>query len=106
MCSPITVHPDAVGGLAAELTALAAELHDEARLCRSTAVSLRSAMEGHEGWTAGAAGTAWAALVQVLADRGSAVAVTLTAAVSAYAAEDATLAGRIGAPQAGQRGPR
>ena len=61
MCSPITVHPDAVGGLATELTALAAELHDQAGLCRSTADSLHSALEGHEGWTAGAAGTAWAA---------------------------------------------
>jgi Tfp pilus assembly protein FimT len=106
MRSPITVHPDAVGGLATELAALAAELHGEAQLCRSTAVSLQSALEGHEGWTAGAAGTAWAALVQVLADRSSAVALTVTAAMAAYQAEDASLAGRIGVPRVGQRGPR
>jgi hypothetical protein len=106
MCSPITVHPDAVGGLATELAALAGDLHDEAQLCRSTAISLHSALDGSEGWTAGAAGTAWAVLVQVLADRSSAVADTLTAAMTAYQAEDTTLARRIGAPPAGQRGPR
>ena len=106
MCSPLTVRPDAVGGLVSELAALATELHDEARLCRSTAASLHSALDGHEGWTAGAAATAWAALVQVLADRSSAVAVTLTAAMTAYQAEDAALAGQIGAPPAGQPGPR
>ena len=106
MSSPITVRPDSVGGLATELAALAAELHDEARLCRSTAVSLHSALGGSEGWDAGAAGTAWAALVQVLADRSSAVAGTLTAAMAAYRAQEATLAGQIGAPPASTRGPR
>ena len=105
MSSPITVHPDAVGGLATELAALAAELHDEARLCRSTAVSLRSALDGQEGWTAGAAGTAWAALLRVLADRSSAVSATLTAAMTAYRLEDATLAGQIGGPPARTGGP-
>jgi hypothetical protein len=106
MCSPLIVHPDAVGGLAIELAALAAELDDEAELCRSTAVSLQSALGGREGWTAGAAGTAWAALVQVLAGRSGAMARSLTAAMTAYRTEDATRAGRIGAAPAGQRGHR
>jgi hypothetical protein len=107
MSSPITVEPDAVEGLATELSALAAELDDEAALCRSTAASLDAALGGHEGWTAGAAGTAWATLAQVMADRGSAVATTLVAAMTAYRAADATLSTQIdrGAPADGS-GPR
>jgi hypothetical protein len=106
MSSPITIHPGAVGGLADEMTALATELHDEADLCRSTAASLASALDGSEGWTAGGTGTAWAALVQSLADRSSAVALTLVAAVAAYRAADDALARQIGAPPDGRRGPR
>jgi hypothetical protein len=91
MSSPITVEPDVVDGLAAELAALAAELADDAALCRSTAASLDAALGGHEGWTAAAAGTAWASLAHVVADRADAVAVTLVAAMLAYRAADATL---------------
>jgi hypothetical protein len=99
MSSPITVEPDAVEGLAAELAALAAELDDEAALCRSTAASLDAALGGHEGWTAGAAGSAWAVLAQRVADRGSAVATTLVAAMSAYRAADATFSAQIDSAQ-------
>ena len=106
MCPPITVDPDAVGGLADEMAVLATELHDDADLCRSTAASLASALDGQEGWAASGTGTAWAALVQALADRSSAVALTLVAAIAAYRAEDDALAGQIGAPPAGRRGPR
>lgn len=106
MSSPITVHPDAVRGLAVELAALADELHDEARLCRSTGASLQSALGGHEGWTAGAAGTAWAALVERLADCSRAVALTLTAGMAAYEARDSALAGQMGAPPPARRGSR
>lgn len=106
MSCTVTVHPDVVGGMAAELSALATELADEARLCRSTAASLDAALGGHEGWTAGAAATAWAALGQVLAEHTGAVAVTLAATMTAYQAGDGALAGRIRAAPAGQRGPR
>jgi hypothetical protein len=106
MCSPITMHPDAVGGLADEMAALATELHAEADLCRSTAASLHAALDGTEGWVAGGTGTAWASLVQVLADRTSAVALTLVAAVTAYQAEDDAIAGQMTGPGSGRRGPR
>jgi hypothetical protein len=105
MSSPITVEPDAVDGLATELAALARELSDEAQLCRSTATSLHTSLGGPEGWTAGAAGTGWASLARVLADRGSAVADTLRAAMAAYRAADDCRAGQLSAP-AGERGPR
>jgi hypothetical protein len=107
MSSPITVEPDVVEGLAAELSALAAELADDAALCRSTAASLDDAFGGHEGWTASAAGTAWAGLAQLVSDRAAAVAATLVAAMAAYRAADATLSEqmRSGVPRDGS-GPR
>jgi hypothetical protein len=95
MSSPIAVEPDVVEGLAAELSALAAELADDAALCRSTAISLDAALGGQEGWTAGAAGTGWAALAQVVADRADAVAASLVAAMAAYRAAEATISEQI-----------
>jgi hypothetical protein len=101
MSSPISVQLDAVEALAAELAVLAAELDDDAELCRSTAVSFTTALEGDEGWTSGAAATAWASLTALVAARTSAVADTLTAATAAYRAADSAMAGGI----AGRRAP-
>jgi hypothetical protein len=91
----ITVRLDAVEALAAELSALAAELSDDAALCRSAATSLYSALSGDEGWSAGSAATAWASLADVVGARAGAVAGTLVSAVAAYRAADLALAERI-----------
>jgi hypothetical protein len=101
MSSIISVQLDAVAALAAELTALAAELDDEAALCRSTASSFASALPGENGWAAADAATAWSGLTAVVAERGRAVAATLAAAVDSYRAIDTALAGRIEPRRAG-----
>jgi hypothetical protein len=92
----ISVQLDAVEALAGELAALAAELADDAGLCRSTAASLTAALGGEEGWTAGAAAIAWASLEGFVAARTGALAATLVDAVAAYRAEDAVLSERLG----------
>ncbi len=106
MCSTISVQLDTVDALAAELTALATELAEEEGLCRSTAGSLSAALDGHEGWTAGATATAWGALAGVLSARTAAVATTLTGAVAAYRAADSALSEGIGWREPGTVGPR
>jgi hypothetical protein len=106
MCSTISVQLDAVDALAVELAALAAELGEEEALCRSTARSLTTALDGHEGWTAGAAATAWGGLAAVVAARAVSVAATLTGATSAYRAADAALSTGIGGREPGTVGPR
>lgn len=92
---PITVRLEAVEALAAELSALAGELADDAALCRSAAASLYSGLSGDPGWAAGSAATSWGALVDVVAARSDAVAGTLVSAVAAYRAADAALARRL-----------
>ncbi|TQN37744.1 hypothetical protein FHU33_4410 [Blastococcus colisei] len=99
----VVVQPAAVTALAVELTGLAAELLDDADGCREAAGSLSAALEGNQGWTAGAAATAWARLEEVLAEQTTALSRTLAAAVEAYLDEDARIAGRIGD---GRRPPR
>ena len=106
MCSTISVQLDAVDALAAELAALAAELGEEELLCRSTGRSLTAALDGHEGWSAGATATAWGGLAAVVAARAAAVAATLTGATSAYRAADEALSEGIGAHGPGRGGPR
>jgi hypothetical protein len=107
MCSTISVQLDAVEALAAELSALAVELDDDADLCRSRAGALSAALDGHEGWTAGATATAWGSLTAVVAARTAAVAATLTAAAAAYRAADAALSDGIRAREHGvPEGPR
>jgi hypothetical protein len=91
----VVVRPEAVTALADELTALATELSDDADRCRAGAASLSGALEGDEGWAAGAAATAWAGLEEVLAERTASLAETLTGAVRAYVAEDEWLAATI-----------
>ncbi len=96
MSDPITVRPDVVAALGAELSALAGELAEDAALCGSTASSLRTALAGAEGTLAGDAGSGWARLAGVLAARAEAVGATLVAAVDAYRAADARLSSCIG----------
>jgi hypothetical protein len=106
VCSPISVQLDAVDALAAELAALAGELDDDAGLCRSTARSFASALDGHEGWTAAAAATAWGSLTEVVAARTAAVAATLTSATAAYRAADTALSAGMSAGLAGAHSRR
>jgi hypothetical protein len=100
----LTVRFDAVEALAAELTALAGELSDDAAICRSTATSLYSALSREEGWSAGSAATSWAALADVLATRTGAVAGTLLSAVAAYHAADAAMAQCLALPRPDEQG--
>jgi len=93
-----TVHLDEVGALAAQLSALAGELDDSARACRSASGRLREALGGDEGRRAGAVATAWGSLVELVADRAGAVAATLVSATAAYADADAYLAGGLTIP--------
>jgi hypothetical protein len=95
----VLVHPQALAALADELTGLATELLDDADRCRVAAGSLSTALDGQEGWSAGAAGTAWAGLEEVLAERAAALAQTVSGAVQAYLDEDARIAGRMGRPR-------
>ncbi len=101
MSSPIPaevvlVRPEGVTALADELTALAAELSDDADRCRTAAGALVRALDGDDGWTAGAVATAWARLEELLAEQTAALARTFTAAVQAYLAEDTRISGEIG----------
>ncbi|UOY00035.1 hypothetical protein [Blastococcus sp. PRF04-17] len=91
----ITVLPDALEALAAELAVLAGELAEDADLCRSTGHSFLAALGDVEGWTAQTATTRWAGLQEVLADSASALAGTLSAAAADYSAQDRSLAARI-----------
>lgn len=104
MSTIIRVQLDAVSALSAELDALAGELDEQTRSCRSAAASLFAALPGEEGLTAGAAGGTWAALLAALADRTAVVSGVLRSSVEAYRAEDATLAGRIPTPRRGGAG--
>ena len=90
------VEPDCVTALADELATLAAELAADVEQMRSAAACFPDALEGHAGWAAGATATSWACLYEVMASRTSALAGTLTAAVAAYLAEDAAVAGSFG----------
>ena len=99
MSTIIRVQLDAVEVLAAELSALAGELDDQARSCRSAASSFFAALPGEQGLTAGAAGGTWAVLLAALTDRTAAVSGVLRTSVDAYRAEDVALAGRIPAPR-------
>jgi hypothetical protein len=90
-----TVDPDGLQALADELGTLAAALSGDVGLARSAAGCFSEGLGGHEGWNAGATATAWACLYDVMAARTRALAGTLTAAVTAYVAEDAWLASAL-----------
>lgn len=95
MSTTITAQFDAIEQLAAELAGLAAELTEEAQLCRSTAASLGTAVSGSTGERAGAAGSGWAAVLELLGRQTGALAATLSAAVDSYRTADAVLADRV-----------
>ena len=95
MSTTIAAEFDAIDALAAELAGLATELSGEARLCRSTAVSLGTAVSGGAAEGAGAAGTGWSTVLELLGQRTGALAATLSAAVDSYRAADAALADRV-----------
>ncbi|WP_116449624.1 hypothetical protein [Blastococcus litoris] len=92
----VLVQPQALAALAEELAGLASELADDVDRCRTAAGSVAAALDGDEGWEAGAVGTAWAALEQALSERASALAQTVSGAVRAYLEEDARIAGWMG----------
>ena len=98
----ISVQLDALTALLAELSALGVELEQEGELCASTGRSLAAALEGPVGADAGAAGEAWTGLVTTLAARTLAVAGGLEAAVAAYRAADAGIAGQLDPGWAGR----
>ena len=99
----LLLRPDAVLALAGELSVLAAALHDDADSCRVAARAIARALDDHDGWTAGAAATAWAGLGEVLAEQTAALAGTVSGAVEASLDHDAGMAGGIGVQP---RGPR
>jgi hypothetical protein len=92
----VLVSPGELAGLADELAGLASELSEDAGRCRTAAAGLSTALDGEVGWTAGAAGSAWAGLEEVLAGRTSALALTVAGAVQSYLDEDARTAGWMG----------
>jgi hypothetical protein len=95
MGAPVEVGPEELAALAAELTALAAELADDADGCRAAAAGLADALTGPEGRRAGVLLTAGASLTRALADDAAGLARTLTAALDSYRSLDAALAGRL-----------
>jgi hypothetical protein len=97
----VLLRPERVAALAGELTALAAELSDDADRCRAAAGALVDGLDGDDGWTAGAAATAWSRLAELLAEQTAALAGTLDGAVQAYLAEDARIAGGMGPARPG-----
>jgi hypothetical protein len=101
MSSILSVQLAAVAALAAELSALAADLEDDAALCGGTAGALSAALPGEAGWAAADAGTAWAGFTGLLAARTRAVAGTLAAAVDSYRAADRALAERLASRRSG-----
>ena len=92
---PISVQPAALEGLAAELSALAAELAQDADLCRSAAHTFPTALGDGAGRAAVDCVAAWAALEETLADGARSLGATLSAAVAGYADEDYSLSARI-----------
>ncbi len=95
MSGTVAAEFDAIDTLAAELAGLAAELAGEGQLCRSTAVSLGTAVSGAAGQSAGAAGSGWGVALELLGQQTRALAATLSAAVDSYRAADAALADRV-----------
>ena len=95
MSATIAAEFDAIDALAAELAGLAAVLAGDAQLCRSTAVSLGTAVSGPAGESAGAAGSGWGTALELLGQQTRALAATLSAAVDSYRAADAALADRV-----------
>jgi hypothetical protein len=101
MSSVVSVQLDAVAALADDLVSLAAELADDARLCRSVAAPITAALGGSEGWRAGTIAVAWSTVTATVAEQAAAVADALRAALDGYRAADAALADRVCAADPG-----
>ena len=97
----ISVQLDALAALLAELSALGVELERDGEVCAAGGRSLGAALDGPVGLDAGAAGVGWTESVTALAARTFAVAAALEAAVAAYRAADAGLAGQLDPGRAG-----
>jgi uncharacterized protein YukE len=94
----ISVHPDELTALAAELDGLADSLAVDGDRCRAAAGALVDALGGGEGAVVGGLAERWGTLAAVLADGTGTAAGTLRAVADAYRDVDAALAGRMGAP--------
>ncbi|MGY1840097.1 MULTISPECIES: hypothetical protein [unclassified Modestobacter] len=108
MSGLVSVQLEALGQLRVELSGLGAELAADAELSGATGRSLATALAGPVGAAAAGAGVRCAELAGALADRTAAVAAVLDAALTAYRAADAGLAGQLAAldPPGGPRVPR
>jgi hypothetical protein len=100
----VSVQLDALAGLSADLRVLGAELTEDQQLSSATGWSLERALAGAAGEEARQVGAAWAGVVAALAVRTQVVAATLDAALAAYRAADAGLAGQVEAAGAGRIG--
>ncbi|MGY1751977.1 hypothetical protein [Blastococcus sp. SYSU D01042] len=98
MAPTISVRPEVLAALADRLTDLAVELADDGERCLAAAGTLRAALRGTTGETAGAVALAWGALAGGLAEGTGAVAGTLRAAGASYRRADAGLAGSTAEP--------
>jgi len=104
--SAITVDPDAVDGLATDLTGLAADLAREADACRSASTALDTALEGEAGAGAASAARAWAASLEALARQVGTISTALVTLAGEYRVVDATLAAGLGTQPGAVGGPR
>jgi hypothetical protein len=102
MSQPISVQIDAVQGLADELAGLAAALAADGQLCSEAAGPLWAALEGSPGYWAAGTATGWAGVLEVLAQRSSAVAATLSAACDSYRRAEVALARLLGGALVGR----
>ena len=103
MSTPISVQLDVLDGLLGELRALGEDLTADGQLTAAAGRTLGSALAGPVGEEAALAGAGWAGALIALATRTLAVAATLDAALAAYRAADAGLAGQIDAGRIGTR---
>ncbi|MPQ98149.1 hypothetical protein GB931_09490 [Modestobacter sp. I12A-02628] len=100
MSDPLTVQLDVLDGLAAELTALGAELADDAHVSTACGTSLGWSLDGGPGAETAAVGHEWGTVLGLLAGRATEVGATLSAAVAGYRALDRSAAELV----AGARG--
>jgi hypothetical protein len=96
----VVVDPAGLEALGAELSTLAADLREDGDLSRTVSADLRLALAGRDGWSPAAGATAWASLLELLADRTDALARTLDEAAAAYRAQDAALTAGMAAGNA------
>ncbi|WP_143425085.1 hypothetical protein [Geodermatophilus pulveris] len=103
----VSVEPDALDGLAAQLLGLAADLAAEADECTRAVGLLRSAAVGDLAAATATAGSAWSQVLGCLAQHDAAFSSALYAVAAEYRAADAALAQDIGgSPTTEAAGPR